>query len=140
MTPFAGIDLARFRFGSFTEESNGILGLTFDSSMATSVVSSLGVQFDTRVALSNGQRLTPFARVAWAHEFDPDRGVDSRLTLSPAVAFSLDDVFAASDVARVDAGLMLDLTDYAGVFAYFNGEFGDNSQSYAGNGGVKISW
>jgi uncharacterized protein with beta-barrel porin domain len=66
-------DLARFRFGNFTEESDGILGLTFDSSIATSVVSSLGVQFDTRLALSNG-------------------------------------------------------------------EFADNSQSYAGNAGVRVLW
>jgi uncharacterized protein YhjY with autotransporter beta-barrel domain len=140
VTPFAGIDVAPLRTDGFTEESDGILGLTFGSNSVTSTISSLGVQFDTRIGLANGQLLTPFARVAWAHEFNPDRGVDSNLTLSPAAAFSTEGVFAASDVAKIDAGVKLDITENTGLFAYFNGEFGDNSQSYAGNGGIKVSW
>ena len=55
-------------------------------------------------------------------------------------AFATEGVFAASDVAKIDAGLKLDITENTGLFAFFNGEFGNNSQSYAGNGGVKVTW
>ena len=140
LTPFAGIDVASLRFGDFTEDSSGILGLTVDSSTATSLVSSLGLQFDTLLTLANGQLLRPFARVAWEHEFYPDRGINSSLTLSPDVLFSSTAPFVAGDAARVDAGLQLDLTEHTGLFAYFDGEFADNSQSYAGNGGIRIMW
>ena len=105
ITPFASIDVATRRTDGFTEESDGILGLAFGSSSATSPVSSLGVQFDTRILLAKGQLLTPFTRVAWAHEFNPDRGADSNLILSPAAAFATEGVFAASEVAKIDAGL-----------------------------------
>ena len=71
VTPFAGIDVAPLSTDGFTEESDGILGLTFGSNSVTSTISSLGVQFDTRLALANGQILTPFTRVAWAHELTP---------------------------------------------------------------------
>ena len=140
LTPFMGVDVAPFRYGGFTEQSNGILGLTFGSTSVTSVVSSLGLQFDTRVALDNGQRLSPFARVAWEHEFNPDRGVNSSLIVSPAAAFAPNAPFVATDAARIVTGAVLDITEHTGLFAYFDGEFGDNSQSYAGNGGIRIMW
>jgi uncharacterized protein YhjY with autotransporter beta-barrel domain len=140
VTPYAAIDVAPFRFGGFTEADPGILGLTFGSQSVTSVMSTLGLQFDTRMALDNGQRLTPFTRIAWGHEFNPDRGVDSTMISSPEVSFSPEGAFVARDAALVDAGLKLDVTEHTGLFAYFNGAFGDNSQSYGGNAGVKISW
>jgi outer membrane autotransporter protein len=140
VTPFAGLQASRLIVQGFTEDSVGILGLTFASRAVTSLTSSLGVQLDARLPLPNGQTLTPFARVAWVHEFDPSRGVDSSLTLSPAAAFSANGALAASDAAKVTAGLRLDLTNRVALFGYFDGEFADRSQTYTGNAGVKISW
>jgi uncharacterized protein YhjY with autotransporter beta-barrel domain len=140
VTPFVGLDVISLRTDGFVEQSNDVLGLTFQADRATSLTSSLGVQFDTRLPLSNGQTLTPFARAAWVHEFYPDRGVDSFLTLSPAAFFAGNGVFAAEDVAKVDTGFTLDVTEHTGLFAYFDGELAGNSQSYAGSGGVKIMW
>ena len=88
-----------------------MLGLTFEFSSVSSLVSSLGAQLDTRVALSYGRTLVPFVRVAWLHEFDPERGFEFFLTQSPAAAFSCRGASAVKDAAKVDAGLRLDLTD-----------------------------
>jgi outer membrane autotransporter protein len=146
VTPFVGLRVAHLRSDEFTEASHdgsggpGILGLTFDPNSVTSVASSLGVQFDTRITLYNGQVLTPFARVAWVHEFNPDRGVDSFLTLSPEAVFTAEGAAAASDAAKIYAGLKLDLAENIGLFGYFDGELSDRSQSYAGTGAIKISW
>ena len=140
VTPFAALDLASLRSDGFLEESAGILGLTFQDDRATSFTSSLGIQFDTWVPLQNGQILRPFARVAWVHEFYPDLSVDSRLTLAPEATFALDGIFATEDVARVNTGFGLELTEHTGLYAYFDGEFSGYSQSYAGNGGIKVSW
>ncbi len=140
VTPFVAVDVAHLWTDGFTEESDGLLGLTFRSGSVTSTTSSLGVQFDTQVILANGQVLMPFTRVAWVHEFNPDRGVDSGLTLAPEALFSTNTPFAVSDVAKVVTGLKLNVTDNTGLFAYFDGEFSDRSQSYSGNGGIRISW
>ena len=146
VTPFAGLDVSYLRSDGFVEDSvsalggPGILGLTVDADSVTSLTSALGVQFDTRVALANGQTLTPFARVAWVHEFNPDRSIHSNLTLSPAAFFAPEGAAAASDMARVRAGARLDVTGRVALFAYFDGEFSSQGQSYAGTGGVRISW
>lgn len=145
VTPFAGLHVSHLRSKGFTEDSEGvgrpgILGLTYDSHSVTSVTSSLGIQLDTRIALSNGQSLTPLARVAWLHEFNPDRSVDASLTASPAAKFSAEGAPAASDVAKVIAGLRLDVNERVGLFALFDGEFSGHSESYAGTGVIKISW
>jgi outer membrane autotransporter protein len=84
--------------------------------------------------------LTPFVRVAWEHEFNPDRSLDSFLTLSPAARFTVEGAPAASDAARINAGVKLDMNDTVALFAYFDGEFSDRTQGYAGNGGLKVSW
>ena len=146
VTPFAGLQVSQLTGEGFTESSEGllggpgILGLTFGSQSVTSVESSLGIQLDTRIALPSGHTVTPFARVAWVHEFNPERSIDARLTASPAATFSTQGAFAASDVAKVNAGLRLDLTDRMALYAYFEGDYSDRSHSYGGNGGLRISW
>ena len=106
----------------------------------TSLSSPLGVQFDTRIAFPDGKTLRPFARVAWVHEFNPYRGVNSFLTLSPLAALAPEGASAAADLAKVVAGLKLDVTNRVALFGYFDGEFSGQGQSYSGNAGVKIAW
>ena len=74
-------------------------------------------------------------RVAWVHEYDPERSVASFLTTSPAASFLVDGASAAEDVVRVVTGLRLDLSERIALWGFFEGEFGDGSQSYAGVGG-----
>jgi outer membrane autotransporter protein len=140
VTPFVGLGVAHLRTDGFTEESTGLLGLTFDSNSVTSVTSSVGIQLNTRIALPDGGLLTPFVRIAWIHEFNPARSVDSFLTMSPAASFSLQATPAASDLAKINAGVKLDLSERLALFAYFEGDFSDRVQAYAGHGGLRISW
>ena len=146
LTPFAGVDAYELDSDGFTENSQnlnggpGILGLTFASNSATSVTSAVGLQLDTQYALADGRVLTPFVRVAWVHEYDPDRGGSSFLTASPLASFLVDGASAAGDVARVNAGLKLDLSERIALFGFFEGQFGDRSQSYAGVGGGDVAF
>ena len=146
VTPFAGLQVSHLTGEGFTERSEGvlggpgILGLTFGSHSVTSVESSLGIQVDRRFTLQNGHILMPFVRIAWVHEFNPERSMNASLTASPAATFSPQGALAASDAAKVNAGLKLDVTDRMGLYAYFEGEFSDHSHSYGGLGGFKIAW
>ena len=146
VTPFVGLDVFHLESDSFTETSHavsggaGILGARFDSESVTSTVSSVGIQLDTQYLLRNGRVLTPFVRVAWLHEFDPDRSVGASLILSPLAAFTADGASAAEDAARVTAGLKLDITQRIALFGFFEGEFSDRGQSYAGVGGGDVAF
>ena len=146
VTPFAGVQGSRLWTDGFTENSvtldgdPGIFGLKFGSHDVTSRLSSLGVQLDTRIALANGMMLSPFGRVAWLHEFDPERSIFATLISLPAASFSIDGASVASDAAKVIAGLKLDITERAWLFAFFDGDFAGQGQSYAGTGGIKFTW
>ena len=146
VTPFAGLAVSHLNSEAFSEDSRngaggpGILELSFDGASETSLTSSLGVQLDTRIALSDGRTLTPFARVAWVHEFDFDPSLDGYLTASPTVTFTVHGPAASEDLAKINAGFRLDLAGGVGMFALFDGEFSGHSQSYSGNGGLRVSW
>jgi outer membrane autotransporter protein len=84
--------------------------------------------------------LSPYARFSWVHEFHPDRTINAVFIALPAAAFTVDGPRAARDAARIEAGGKLAMLPTAWLFASFDGEFSNRSQSYAGKGGVRIAW
>jgi outer membrane autotransporter protein len=146
VTPFAAVQVSQLWQNGFTESSPvpagaaDPLGLSFGSRSVTSLPTFLGAQFDTRFVFRNGMALSPYARLSWVHEFNPDRVVNPTFIALPDAAFTVDGPRAASDAARIDAGAKLALAPNAWLFASFDGEFSSRSQSYAGKGGAKIAW
>ncbi len=146
VTPFAAVQFAELWQNGFSEANPvpagaaGPLGLTFGSRNVSSLPTFLGAQFDTRFAFANGMVLSPYARLSWVHEFHPNRAIDASFIALPGAAFTVDGPRAASDAARIDAGAKLAISQNAWLFASFDGEFSDRSQSYAGKGGVRVAW
>ena len=146
VTPFAAVQAAQLRIAGFTESSTtvggapGVLGLTVPSRTVNSLPTFLGVQFDDRITLSNAMTWIPYARVAWVHEFDPNRDISASFITLPAAAFTVDGPRAARDAARVDAGSKLRVSRNVSLFESFDGEFSSRSRMYSGKGGVMIEW
>jgi outer membrane autotransporter protein len=146
VTPFAAVQFAQLWQNGFTETNPvpagaaGPLGLTFGSRNVSSLPTFLGAQFDTRFAFANGWVLSPYARLSWVHEFHPDRAVNPSFIALPGAAFTVDGPRAAGDAMRIDAGTKLAIGPNAWVFASFDGEFSNRSQSYAGKGGLRVAW
>jgi autotransporter-associated beta strand protein len=146
VTPFAAVQLSQLWQNGFTE-TNPVpagaadpLGLTFGSISVSSLPTFLGAQLDARFAFANGRVLSPYARLSWVHEFYPNRAVNPSFIALPGAAFTVDGPRAAGDAMRVDAGARLAIGPNAWLFASFDGEFSDRSQSYAGKGGVRVAW
>jgi outer membrane autotransporter protein len=118
----------------------GPLGLTYGSISVSSLPTFVGAQFDTRFAFGNGMVLSPYARLSWVHEFNPNRAINAAFIALPGAAFTVDGPRATNDAARIDAGAKLSIGPNAWVFASFDGEFSDRGQSYAGKGGVRVAW
>jgi outer membrane autotransporter protein len=146
VTPFAAVQFAELWQDGFGETNPvppgaaGPLGLNYGSIRVNSLPTFLGAQFDSRVAFANGMVLSPYARLSWVHEFNPNRAVNATFIALPSAAFTVDGPRAASDAARIDAGAKLAIRSNAWLFASFDGEFSDRSQSYAGKGGLRIAW
>ena len=146
VTPFAAVQFAELWQNGFTETNPvpagaaGPLGLTYGSISVSSLPTFVGAQFDTRIAFANGMALSPYARVSWVHEFNPNRAINAGFIALPSAAFTVDGPRASSDAVRVDAGAKLAIRPNAWLFASFDGEFSNRSQSYAGKGGVRVAW
>jgi autotransporter-associated beta strand protein len=146
VTPFAAVQFAELWQNGFTEANPvpggaaGPLGLTFGSLSVSSLPTFVGAQFDTRIPFANGMTLSPYARLSWVHEFNPNRAINATFIALPTAAFTVDGPRASPDAMRIDAGAKLALGPKAWVFASFDGEFSNRSQSYAGKGGVRVAW
>jgi outer membrane autotransporter protein len=106
----------------------------------SSLPTFVGIELDNYVALANGMVWTPYARIAWVHEFDPNREATASLITLPGAAFTVDGPRAARDAARIDAGSKLAISRTVSLFDSFDGEFSTRSRMFAGKGGVQIDW
>jgi uncharacterized protein with beta-barrel porin domain len=146
VTPFAALQFAELWQRGFAETGTAfggtpaVNGLSFAGHHVASLPAFLGAQFDTRYALANGMIWSPYARASWVHEFDPARNVSASFIALPGSGFTVDGPRAAGNAARLDLGSKLALSRTSSLFASFDGEFSDRSQSYAGKGGFKVNW
>jgi uncharacterized protein with beta-barrel porin domain len=145
VTPFAAMQFARLWQAGFSESSiaaggPGVLGLTVPSRAVSSLPTFAGVQLDNRVVLADGMIWTPYARLAWVHEFDPSRAISASFITLPGAAFTVDGPRAARDAARIDAGSKLAISRTVSLFDSFDGEFSARSRMYAGKAGILVGW
>jgi outer membrane autotransporter protein len=148
VTPFAGFGLSALSQNGYSETSTlnsspstpGTLGLTYQAQTTVSAKSSLGAQVESSYTMPNGMRLLPFARLAWVHEFNPNREITAAFNVASSVPFVTSGTQAASDTGRINAGFNLRANPAASVFLSFSGEFASGSQFYGVNGGYRIGW
>jgi outer membrane autotransporter protein len=73
VTPFAAVEPSSLTLPSFVEtassSSSPLSVLGFSGKTATSVPTSLGLQFDRAAVLDGGWTLAPYFRAAWLHEW-----------------------------------------------------------------------
>ena len=145
VTPFAAIQFSHLRQEGYAETSTNtsggpaVLGLTFAEQRTNSLPTFLGVQLDYRATL-HAMTWASYVRVSWMHEFEPTRAVTPSFNVAAGFPFVVEGARAASDAVRIDAGALVGLTSNTALFGNFSGEFSKISQSYTGNGGVRISW
>ena len=97
LTPFAamqadGLWLHGYREKSERNGANGSpnLSLRYRSQDVASFPLSLGVQIDGKVSLGKHVTVTPYARAAWVHEFNPDREVNAEFRSAPGYGFRVE--------------------------------------------------
>jgi outer membrane autotransporter protein len=148
LTPFAGLLVQAFQQNGYSETARdlstgapGALGLAVQGQTTTSVRSFLGAEARSSFTLGDGSVFSPRLRAAWAHEYNPARSMTAALaTLAPASTFTVQGAGAAVDALVVGVGFDLALTPRAKLFAQFDGDLAANARSFAGTGGVKLTW
>lgn len=142
ITPYAAgqfttFDLPAYAEGAVAGAAN--FALNYAAQSVTDARSELGVRTDKSFAAQNGV-LTLRGRVAWAHDYDPDRSVAATFQALPGASFVVNGAAQASDSALTTASLEMKWTNGWSAAASFEGEFSDVSTSYAGKGVVRYVW
>jgi uncharacterized protein with beta-barrel porin domain len=84
--------------------------------------------------------LTLRGRLAWAHDFNPDRSIGATFQTLPGSSFVVNGATLASDSALTTASAEMKWLNGWSASATFEGEFSNVTQSYAGKGALRYAW
>ena len=101
--------------------------------------SELGIRTDKAVPGQDGVLMLR-TRFAWAHGFDPRRSVAATFQALPGASFVVNGAAQAHESALTTASLEMKWNNGWSAGATFEGEFSNDTSSYAGKGVVRYQW
>ncbi|MFT8852366.1 hypothetical protein [Acetobacter orientalis] len=143
ISPFVALQFSSLNMnGSYerAQTATAITGLVHHDRTIWSFPLSAGVQMDTKQSLGGHVSLNPFVRLAWQHEFLPERYTTSALQLAPEYSFTTHGTESWHNSGRVETGLNLFSLDGWSLYGKFTGVFSDVSRGIAGTGGFHLEW
>ena len=145
VTPFAALQPSQTWTPAYGESSvtaggaPGVFALSYQAQATTSLPMFLGAQLDAATMI-NGRPVSAWARVAWQHEFMPNRSVTAGFVTLPGTSFTVDGAPAAANAARFDFGLSYAVAERTALYASGGGELSNRGPSIGGTAGLRISW
>jgi autotransporter-associated beta strand protein len=142
VTPYAAGQFTTFDLPSYAEgvlSGTSAFALSYGAKSVTDTRSELGVRTDKSWGLQDSV-LTLRGRVAWAHDYDPDRSIGATFQTLPGASFVVNGAVQASDSALTTASAEIKWMNGWSAAATFEGEFSDVTRSYAGKGVVRYAW
>jgi uncharacterized protein with beta-barrel porin domain len=142
VTPYAAAQFTTFDLPAYAEQAlvgSNAFALAYGAKDVTDTRSELGIRTDKSFAMTDGI-LTLRGRLAWAHDYDPNRSIASTFQTLPGASFVVNGAAQAADSALVTASLEKKWLSGWSAAATFEGEFSDVTRSYAGKGVVRYAW
>jgi len=141
-TPYAAGQFTAFDMPSYTEETVSgadTFALAYNGKNVTDSRAELGLRMDKSFAMANGD-VTLRGRLAWAHDFNPDRSLTATFQTLPGASFVVNGAAMARDSALVTAAVETKWRNGWSAAASFEGEFSSVTRSYSGKGALRYSW
>ena len=142
VTPYAAAQFTTFDLPAYAEQAivgSNTLALAYGSKSVTDTRSELGIRTDKSWAMTDSI-FTLRGRFAWAHDYDPNRGIGATFQTLPGASFVVNGAAQAHDSALTTASAEVKWTNGWSAAATFEGEFSDVTRSYAGKGVVRYTW
>jgi uncharacterized protein with beta-barrel porin domain len=142
ITPYAAAQFTTFDLPAYAERAlagANTFALAYGARDVTDSRSELGLRTDKSFAMPDGI-LTLRGRLAWAHDYDPDRSIGATFQTLPGASFVVNGAAQAADSALVTAAVEKKWLTGWSAAATFEGEFSDVTRSYAGKGVVRYQW
>jgi uncharacterized protein with beta-barrel porin domain len=142
ITPYAATQFTTFDLPAYAEQAiagTNNFALAYGAKSVTDPRSELGFRTDKSYAMQDGV-LTLRGRLAWAHDYDPDRAIGATFQSLPGASFVVNGAAQASDSVLTTASIERKWISNWSVAATFEGEFSNVTSSYAGKGVVRYAW
>nr|WP_249146338.1 autotransporter outer membrane beta-barrel domain-containing protein [Bradyrhizobium diazoefficiens] len=142
LTPYAAAQTTLFSLPAYSEFAvvgSNTFALNYAAKDVTSTRTELGLRADKSFAAAGGL-VTLRGRLAWAHDFNPDRNVGAVFQTLPGAAFVVNGAAQAHDSALTTASAEVRWLNGWSAMATFEGEFSNVTRSYAGKGVVRYAW
>jgi autotransporter-associated beta strand protein len=142
ITPYAAVQAQVFDTPAYSEtdvDGSGF-ALRYNSSRAHDVRTELGARFDAASPLGSKSILTLRGRLAWAHDWVSNPALTAAFQALPGSSFIVNGAVPAKDLALASVGVEVRLLHGVTLATKFDGEFGANTQTYAGTGTLSYRW
>lgn len=142
VTPYAALQATMFSlpgYSEFAAVGSNVFALNYAAKDVTSTRSELGLRVDNSFAAAGGL-MTLRGRLAWAHDYNPDRTIGAVFQTLPGSAFVVNGAAQARDSALTTASVQMNWMNGWSASATFEGEFSNVTRSYAGKGLVRYAW
>ena len=142
ITPYAAAQFTTFDLPAYAEQA--IIGtnnfaLAYGAKSVTDPRSEVGFRTDKSFAMPDGV-LTLRGRLAWAHDYDPDRSIGATFQSLPGASFVVNGAAQASDSVLTTVAIERKWINNWSIAATFEGEFSNVTSSYAGKGVLRYVW
>jgi len=141
-TPYAAGQFTTFELPNYAEQAivgSNQFALSYNAKSVTDTRTELGLRTDKSFAQSDGI-VTLRGRVAWAHDFNPDRAIGATFQTLPGASFVVNGAAMAADSGLVTGSVEKKWLNGWSTAATFEGEFSSVTRSYAGKGVVRYAW
>ncbi|GAH43817.1 unnamed protein product, partial [marine sediment metagenome] len=142
LTPYAAVQATAFDMPGYGESATagaGTFALAYARRTAADTRSEFGLRTDKSFAAEGGV-LTLRGRLAWAHDFNPDRAMGATFQTLPGASFVVNGAAQASDAVLSTVSAEMKWASGWSVAGTFEGEFSEVTRSYAGKGVVRYAW
>jgi uncharacterized protein with beta-barrel porin domain len=138
IAPYAAAQFTTFDLPAYAEQAlvgTNNFALAYGAKSVTDPRSELGFRTDKSFAMQDG--VLTLRRLAWAHDYDPDRSIGATFQTLPGASFVVNGAAQASDSALATASVEKKWLNGWSAAATFEGEFSDVTAGYAGKGVVR---
>jgi uncharacterized protein with beta-barrel porin domain len=142
VTPYGAAQFITFDLPAYAETvvaGAGAFALAYAAKTVTDTRSELGLRADRSFAMPDGVLMLR-GRLAWAHDFNPDRSIGATFQTLPGASFVVNGAAQASDSALLTASAEKKWLNGWSATATFEGEFSNATRSLAGKGVLRHAW
>jgi uncharacterized protein YhjY with autotransporter beta-barrel domain len=142
VTPYAAAQFTTFELPAYAEQAvvgANTFALAYGAKNVTDARSEIGVRTDKSWAMTDSI-FTLRGRFAWAHDYNTDRSIGATFQTLPGSTFVVNGAVQSPDKALTTASAEVKWRSGFSLAATFEGEFSNNSTSYAGKGVARYQW